>query len=107
MAVYDALVVAPHLDNLVYAIAADTIHVMLHAGKELLGENNLVGLPVSIGRCHDLGVCGANLVQSAADEYVVSSGAQDRLQHDWPLTIPCLSYTHLRAHETRHDLVCR
>src|SRR5450756_2820093 len=24
-----------------------------------------------------------------------------------PLNIPSVSYTHLRAHETRHDLVCR
>src|SRR5450759_1319419 len=26
------------------------------------------------------------------------------IAHDWVITV---SYTHLRAHETRHDLVCR
>jgi len=27
--------------------------------------------------------------------------------NNWPDSLPSVSYTHLRAHETRHDLVCR
>src|SRR5450756_1932765 len=34
----------------------------------------------------------------------VDTGEQYRYQREYPFAV---SYTHLRAHETRHDLVCR
>eukprot|EP00825_Cyclidium_porcatum_P005547 TRINITY_DN12705_c0_g1_i1.p2 TRINITY_DN12705_c0_g1~~TRINITY_DN12705_c0_g1_i1.p2 ORF type:complete len:112 (-),score=32.44 TRINITY_DN12705_c0_g1_i1:29-364(-) len=39
-------------------------------------------------------------VQVTPDQKFIISGSDDR-------SIKTVSYTHLRAHETRHDLVCR
>src|SRR5665648_1206667 len=33
--------------------------------------------------------------------------AENKIDEGMVLTIKAVSYTHLRAHETRHDLVCR
>src|SRR5450756_2849822 len=48
--------------------------------------------------------CGGNAEESEPDRGADGVGAQ--LLRDARPSLP-VSYTHLRAHETRHDLVCR
>src|SRR5450756_607212 len=45
--------------------------------------------------------------QSACVETVYDSSIHSVLDHELPHSRTPVSYTHLRAHETRHDLVCR
>src|SRR5659263_386160 len=40
-------------------------------------------------------------------DFVVRLPPQDPVLPKKPVASPPVSYTHLRAHETRHDLVCR
>src|SRR5659263_662263 len=47
--------------------------------------------------------CGMALALMASTGMCVVTGSSRRIFSAW---IP-VSYTHLRAHETRHDLVCR
>src|SRR5659263_467232 len=50
---------------------------------------------------------GPNTHERGGEEpFKRSSQAQNPRSHTAPASLP-VSYTHLRAHETRHDLVCR
>ena len=64
--------------------------------------------------CTQLNLSGESTMGRLADgrfEKVLSMLIHVWLQESWALDIryalEAVSYTHLRAHETRHDLVCR
>src|SRR5665648_312799 len=53
---------------------------------------------------------GQELIKSIGNDYVdivIWKTAIDKQNKEKPSIIIAVSYTHLRAHETRHDLVCR
>src|SRR5450756_3055580 len=70
-------------------------------------------LPAGLGR--DVVVSNDDLPDSSHDgSRQIRPGGIDRRNREYatsfppvPLRIKPVSYTHLRAHETRHDLVCR
>jgi len=49
--------------------------------------------------------------RKVASSYAIFTGHEDPTKEDstidWEHSLGAVSYTHLRAHETRHDLVCR
>src|SRR5450756_792058 len=58
-------------------------------------------------RVEDAAADEALRMQADAGLEVVTDGEMRRLSFQSQLTEAAVSYTHLRAHETRHDLVCR
>src|SRR5450759_4752098 len=74
---------------------------------------NMYNEHVTQGRHHEAQRTGVTTVVLALAGAVTAFIAQGHLEHAWTLAaflialgVP-VSYTHLRAHETRHDLVCR
>ena len=61
-------------------------------------KDDLISRKALMQRLHDAGGCGAP-PESWADGYDKAI--------DLAYGMVAVSYTHLRAHETRHDLVCR
>src|SRR5450756_2366051 len=59
-----------------------------------------------LGAVAAAGVCGALIVFMFIHQAAQASGLEERETKALKDSTP-VSYTHLRAHETRHDLVCR
>src|SRR5665648_756151 len=56
---------------------------------------------------NDIAIDSKNSIYDASDpDFKAGNGRIWRIDTDGKVTLP-VSYTHLRAHETRHDLVCR
>ena len=56
------------------------------------------------------GMMGNVVSVSAEEKYdltLYSVNTTDPDFDDWLANVEAVSYTHLRAHETRHDIVCR
>src|SRR5450759_5743291 len=76
------------------------------------GDNVRVATEREVARRFDLGVGDFEIFEDCDEGLSIramSKGVGD--QREWYLrcgmTYTTVSYTHLRAHETRHDLVCR
>src|SRR5450756_3005387 len=63
-------------------------------------------MKIAIGICFGAILCGFALYPAAPARIMLLDGESGGPYHKWQLTTP-VSYTHLRAHETRHDIVCR
>src|SRR5450756_1185477 len=122
------LVVSPHPDDESIACSGLIQHA-LEAGAQVrvlwmtAGDHNIVGpplfwrtAPVTPAQFRDIGHKRMQEAKNAAHVLGLSSndliflgypdgGLLDIFMNVW--TSKPVSYTHLRAHETRHDLVCR
>src|SRR5450759_2661304 len=53
------------------------------------------------------GICGDNHATCSVYAQNMAYGVRPPHLAEWIINLGAVSYTHLRAHETRHDLVCR
>src|SRR5659263_505721 len=78
--------------------------VQRNHGAEGLQMMFAVPLPIKT-QGHE--VCPTVLLQQATRRHVDPGGTRHPVIGELDTSIISVSYTHLRAHETRHDLVCR
>src|SRR5450756_662857 len=78
-------------------------------GAERVREGIALVLQAGIGRLQEQGSLEAviQIVQWMEDNPIFNCGTGSTLNLGGEAEMDAVSYTHLRAHETRHDLVCR
>src|SRR5450756_979375 len=93
-----------YVTNFVYRIIFHTCSSLLALRILSLGYGTFTRICVLFEQERHLSFCS---VQNESANFMVAVSLSGFLIFDHPSrTIP-VSYTHLRAHETRHDLVCR
>src|SRR5207249_3737252 len=82
-----SLVIAPYLNDVVDAVAADGVDEVFVPGQVLLCEHRLVPAAVPVDAGHDARVCSVDLFDRLTKEDVVRTGAGDGLEDHRPLTL--------------------